>query len=455
MATVFYCRMMSQLALVGLSTFVWAGPTLGDLQDTVPHVDVRDLVGKQVTRLEIEFHDGARAVAARDPGGFDISTYYTDAWGRSSSLFYRDDRRSASIATSDRAETSHPLGQIRPTMLWSGLQLRVLAGASTELQSSDMDLQTTDDADRAIGRYDIEHHSSPLESNGSLLMPRGGTPSRARHYVQEDMDSPRSLAAADAPDRIWNKLMAGAARMRFEFEDLAVSVEVERTSAAADGHGLVDQGNDIIRDPVAGDVLGSPEYTARLTHSDDGAIGAIRWYPNARVLSWDLPGVVQGWVDDSRMPGGIHFTPDMEWAALQNAVFWLDRSLYRAQTTDVMAGKRASDIKGTALASSIGTGAVSDTGTAMSSGNCPTQAPGCDRLGAFITFFFRPCCARHDYCYEYANNSGGDGPGGEPGCTAWSWVFFWSWQCARCNTQAVVCFLTGTLVNPGEQCTSY
>ena len=36
MATLFYCRMMSQFALVGLSTFVWAGPTLGDLQDTVP-----------------------------------------------------------------------------------------------------------------------------------------------------------------------------------------------------------------------------------------------------------------------------------------------------------------------------------------------------------------------------------------------------------------------------------
>ena len=80
-ATVFHCRLIFQLALVGLPAFVWAGSTLEDLQDTVPHVDVRDLVEKQVTSLEIEFDDGARAVATRDPGGFDISTYYTDAWG--------------------------------------------------------------------------------------------------------------------------------------------------------------------------------------------------------------------------------------------------------------------------------------------------------------------------------------------------------------------------------------
>ena len=47
MATAIHCRMMSKLALVGLSAFVWAGPTLEDLQDTVPHVDVRDLVGSR------------------------------------------------------------------------------------------------------------------------------------------------------------------------------------------------------------------------------------------------------------------------------------------------------------------------------------------------------------------------------------------------------------------------
>lgn len=296
-----------------------------------------------------------------------------------------------------------------------------------------------------------------LESNGSLLMPRIRPPSRATHYRQAEVDSPRSLAAADTPDRVWNELLAGVARMRFEFGDLALSVEVERTSAAADGHGLVDHGNGVIRDPVAGDVFGLPEYTARLTHADKGDIGAIRWYPGGRVLSWDLPGIDQGWVDDSRMPGGIHFTPDMEWAALQNAVFWLDRTVYRKQTTDMIAATKASDIgNGTAAASTNGTGTMSDSGTAMSSGNCGTQSPGCDRLGAFITGFFRPCCARHDYCYEHSYDSGGDGPGGMPGCTARSWWAIWErWQCVRCNARAVVCFLTGTLVRPGEPCTSY
>ena len=217
MDTVFHCRIVCRLALVGLSAFVWAGSTLEDLQDTVQHVDVRDLVEKQVTSLEIEFEDGARALATRDLGRFDISTYYTDPLGRSSSLFYEDDRRSASIGTSDGAENSHPLGQIRPTMLWSGLQLRVLAGPSTEIQSGEMDVQTIDGVDRAIDRYTIEQQPSWLESNGSLLMPRTSPPSRARHEGQADMDNPRSLTAADAPDRVWNKLTAGVARMRFEF----------------------------------------------------------------------------------------------------------------------------------------------------------------------------------------------------------------------------------------------
>ncbi len=344
---------------------------------------------------------------------------------------------------SDGAETSHPLGQIRPTMLWSGLQLRVLADPSIELQASD----------------GIEQHQSSLESNGLLLIPRTPTPPRAQHDRQEDMDIPRSLVAADAPDRTWNKLVAEVARMRFEFADLALSVEVERPSAAADGHGLVDHGNGVIHDPVAGSVLGSPEYTAQLTHSDDGAIGAIRWYPDGRVLSWDLVGVDQGWVDDSRVPGGIHFTPDMEWAALQNAVFWLDRSVYRAQTTETMPATRASDIgRTTAAASTNGTPALSDTRMEAppDDSRCGTQQPGCDRLGALITTFFRPCCDRHDYCYEHSYSSGGDGPGGVPGCTARSWIFFWSrWQCTRCNVQAVVCFLTGTAVRSGEPCTSY
>lgn len=404
----------------------------------MPHVDVRDLVEKQVTSLEIEFDDGARAVATRDPGGFDISTYYTDAWGRSYSLSYRDDRRSASIAMSDGAETLHPLGQIRPTMLWSGLQLRVLAGPSIEFPASD----------------GIEQHQSSLESNGLLLIPRIPTPSRAKHGRQEDMNIPRSLVDAHAPDRTWNKLVAEAARMRFEFADLALSVEVERPSAAADGHGLVDYGNGVIHDPVAGSVFGSPEYTARLTHSDDGAIGAIRWYLDGRVLSWDLVGVDQGWVDDSRVPGGIHFTPDMEWAALQNAVFWLDRSVYRAQTTEMMPATRALGIgKTTAAASTNATPALSDTlmEAPPDDSHCGTQEPGCNVLGALITVFFRPCCARHDYCYEHTYNSDN-----ADGCTARSWMFFWRrWECTRCNVQAVVCFLTGTVVRSGQPCTSY
>lgn len=418
------------------------------LENTVPHVDPRDLIEKQVTRVEIEFRDGARASATRDAHRH-LSTNYTDGWGRSSTLRYRDDLRTASFE-SEGMMTSQALGPLRPTLLWSVLQLRVLErprgvdvvapGHGTLFNVPGAAIDAPPDGAPTV---------RALRSNGLLFVPQAEPPPPAPRGQEKSAGPVASLASASSPLQLWDQLLAEATMLRVEFGGMDLSVEVSRVAGAGDDR-LLAYGDGISEDPVAGDVAGLPAYAARLTQAAEGEMGAIRWYPDGRVLSWNLPNIDQGWVDDSRMPGGIHFNPDMEWAALQGAVFWLDREVYRAQDAEREARRsREAQTTGLPLSIELGSqGMAANTGP----GACPTQEAGCDVLGWFLDFL-RACCDTHDYCYEYANNAGDGGPGGIAGCTMSSWFFFWrSWQCTRCNIRAVACFLTGTLYNPGPAC---
>lgn len=128
------------------------------------------------------------------------------------------------------------------------------------------------------------------------------------------------------------------------------------------------------------------------------SLGAMTWAPDTETLAWDVPGLTQGSVSPSTFrDGGWRFEPTLGWANLQVLGFYL---YHRAVSFE-------------------------------------KDTPGCTGLHWLDNTIFRPCCDRHDLCFERA----------DPNCTAWSWInWIWGngrWECIRCNMAVVVCFATG------------
>jgi hypothetical protein len=66
---------------------------------------------------------------------------------------------------------------------------------------------------------------------------------------------------------------------------------------------------------------------------------------------------------------------------------------------------------------------------------CDGVSDGCTGLHWLDGTIFRPCCDKHDECFEKDCDRE---------CTKWSWIKIWErWDCVACNIAAVLCFATG------------
>lgn len=163
-------------------------------------------------------------------------------------------------------------------------------------------------------------------------------------------------------------------------------------------------------------------FTTEVTDPTSGThVGIMRWFEEARVLTWSFPGLTQGWVDPERQGQAYPFEPDLAWGNVQ-ALGFLQSHAKRASLSSQLALKNL---------------VVKNT-------------EGCDGLHWLDDTIYRECCDDHDRCYE------------KEGCTASSWwVIGSSWSCIKCNIDVVVCFVTTFFDGPdgggggggGDSCT--
>lgn len=138
-------------------------------------------------------------------------------------------------------------------------------------------------------------------------------------------------------------------------------------------------------------------FTTVLYSASTGAqLGLLRWFKTAKVVSWDFPGVTEGWVDPDRQERPYPFKPNLVWGTIQAFGFW------QASAT-----------------------------TSLEKMTKFQVLDGCTGLHWLDQSIYRPCCDEHDRCYY------------RHGCSAWSWWVIGSgWSCIRCNIEAVLCFAT-------------
>lgn len=151
-------------------------------------------------------------------------------------------------------------------------------------------------------------------------------------------------------------------------------------------------------------------------------VGRLKYLPKEQVLAWKFPGLTEGWVNPKRLEkvGGWKFKHTMAWANVQALAFYEFHTYAKAHPPGVQ--------QEAILQSRPWFQRALDTVIAPLAAN----EPGCDYLHWLDNSILRPCCDRHDGCY--ARNSG---------CSAWSWWWSASWQCAACNWNVVTCFLSG------------
>jgi hypothetical protein len=144
-----------------------------------------------------------------------------------------------------------------------------------------------------------------------------------------------------------------------------------------------------------------PAFTSVLRDANGEEVMRLRWYDITERLQWQMRGGKANTVTAETI-GGWKFRPDATWANIQ--MFALRNTPVHARTVSAQ-GAKPGEIR------------------AMDSA-------GCDGLHWLDGSIFRPCCDRHDLCYE-AN-----------GCTYRSWFFLEGWSCQMCNVEVVVCFAT-------------
>jgi hypothetical protein len=171
------------------------------------------------------------------------------------------------------------------------------------------------------------------------------------------------------------------------------------------------------RNVLTGARLAGQGHMFSLRLQKDGLeVGTTNWYAEERVLSWSLPGLTEGYVDDARLQkvGGWPFTPDLAWMNVQAFAFHQFHTLMkeRGRVADRRAGWLRSIF-------------------ALWAPTLQANEEGCDDLHWLDDTLFRPCCDVHDFCYE------------KYGCSSSSWWEWWSsWRCDACNVFVVYCFTT-------------
>ncbi len=171
--------------------------------------------------------------------------------------------------------------------------------------------------------------------------------------------------------------------------------------------------------------------TARSTRSIDKRVGAVDvttlydnglevgrvlWVPGRQLLMFRFPGVTEGSAnaDSLKAMGGWKFRPSMAWATVQALAFY---DFHKQMSTKGKVARNWLDRAIDAIEPSLSADA------------------GCDGLHWLDGSIFRPCCDRHDLCYE------------KNGCSTKSWYWLQSWSCTYCNVAVVSCFQM-TAVDP-------
>ncbi len=173
--------------------------------------------------------------------------------------------------------------------------------------------------------------------------------------------------------------------------------------------------------PVTGDALVT-------TISKGGVnVGVANYFVNERIYAWKMPGVTEGVIANTHLTaryGGWVFKPDMIWMNLQALGFY-EWGLAKLARPATAARASACAVKPTLVQRLANI--VSPTVHAAT-----PDDPGCDDLHWLDGSTFRFCCDIHDLCYE------------KYGCTSSTWWRVWtSWNCNRCNGDAVWCFAGG------------
>lgn len=149
----------------------------------------------------------------------------------------------------------------------------------------------------------------------------------------------------------------------------------------------------------SGEAVPAPTFSTRLVDQRTGRpLGRANWTESTKTFAWNLPGLTSGFVNEERMEQSFPFQPNQAWSNIQVFGFWQMHLALAVSSSDPFA----------------------------------KNEPGCDGLHWLDNTVFRPCCDRHDLCFE------------KYGCSARSWFIFGSsWRCIRCNLSVVFCFLTG------------
>lgn len=167
---------------------------------------------------------------------------------------------------------------------------------------------------------------------------------------------------------------------------------------------------------IPGRMLGSRVLVTTLSR-DGVEAGIMNWFPESRVLIWNLPGLTKGYIAPEHLQqyGGWPFTPDMEWLNIQIAAFHqfktqINKNGFVARRQPGWSDRLLQFIAPTLAA----------------------NEPGCDGLHWLDGTVYRFCCDVHDMCYS------------KIGCTVKSWWKFWeSWRCDYCNMWVAECFMAG------------
>lgn len=244
-------------------------------------------------------------------------------------------------------------------------------------------------------------------------------------HIRRDARARRRLSAAQLGSRLQ--------RVRTEFPEVDVTASIDQHR----------------REPTRARVDYS-KFTARVRDRRTGRDkGFVRWFDTAQVLTWKVEGGGAGVILPERLREGWTFTPTMAWANVQ--AYYFATKPQHAEVGDPVA-RRLGDLfarpdEAPALGQVAWLGPVAGVSRTLPwrlplpsasafGAAAGFNEPGCDNLHWLDHTIFRACCDRHDTCYE------------KNGCTdsSWRWPFAGSWQCAKCNGQAVWCFCT--LANP-------
>lgn len=150
--------------------------------------------------------------------------------------------------------------------------------------------------------------------------------------------------------------------------------------------------------------------------------GWVQWYADAKILDWSITGLTSGTLTDDALGeiGGWPFTPDLAWLNVQAFAF----EHFQSNIARRQAAVRSQSPTGLA---------------ALVKAVMPTlhAQDGCTGLHWLDSSIVRPCCDRHDLCFN------------KYGCDrySWLWPYSYSWQCTACNADVVFCF-TGAALRP-------